>query len=131
MRMYSVIAAIAFLLGSGGATHAAQIVSPPLPTSENTAGACYFRNVGTTPITLQVDTWLNFSPGFISPSFQNCNQAPLPGGRTCVVLVDDLPDDVTFACSAVVSSATNLRGIAEVRQITNGGLRVVVSEELR
>ena len=77
MKRSSIVAAMAFLLGVGGIAHAAQIVSPPLPTATGTSGACYFRNVGTSPISVQVDTLENFSSGFVSPSFQNCNQLPM------------------------------------------------------
>jgi hypothetical protein len=133
MKKHTALAALGFLLGTAGISHAAQtITSAALPTGTNTAGACYIRNVGTSPISLQVEALLNFSTGFISPSFQNCNQAPLPGGRTCVLLVNDLPDDVTFECSAVVSgSVKNLRATAELRQITTSGLKVILAEDLR
>jgi hypothetical protein len=132
MKIYIALAAAAFLWASASFSHAAQtITSPGLPTGTNTAGACYIRNVGATPVSLQVTALLNFSPGFITPSFQNCNDAPLPAGRTCVLLVNDLPDDVAFSCSAVASSAKNLRAAAELRAITSSGLIVLLAEELR
>jgi hypothetical protein len=119
-------------LGITGLSHAATIVSPALPTGTNTGGACYIRNVGTKSVSLQVTALNNFSPGFINPNVNTCNPTPLAAGRTCILLVNDLPDDVTFACSAVVKgSAKNLRGVAEVRAITVGGLKVIVAEDLR
>src|SRR3954470_14807976 len=120
MRRSAVLAAAAALIAAAGVAHAGTIVSPPLWTDVNTRGACYVRNIGTKPITLQVTALDNFSPGFITPSFQNCNNAPLDAGRTCVLLVDDLPDDVTFACSADVSGSTkNIRAQVEVRNVAS------------
>jgi hypothetical protein len=47
MRLSSVVTALALLSGGDGLAHASQIItSPPLQTVENTAGACYIRNVG-------------------------------------------------------------------------------------
>ena len=68
----------------------------------------------------------------VTPSFQNCNDGPLAAGRTCVLLMDSLDDDVTFACSAVLSgSAKDVRGSVEIREITQSGLSVVAADELR
>jgi hypothetical protein len=65
MRLSSVLTALALLSGGAGLAHASQIItSPPLQTVENTAGACYIRNVGTRPITVQISPLVNFTPGF-------------------------------------------------------------------
>jgi hypothetical protein len=128
------ILVVAAVLGSASLAHAAQtIVSPALQTPSNTAGACYFRNIGTTPISLHAQFLENFVPDFLLADFQNCNDAPLAGGRTCVLLVNDLPDDVTFGCSAVVTKGNvkNLRAAAELRAITPSGLQVIAAQELR
>jgi hypothetical protein len=53
-------------------------------------------------------------------------------GRTCVLLVNDLPDDVTFECSAVVSgNPKNVRASAEIRALPPSGAKVILAEELR
>lgn len=131
MKTYATFLAAASLVGITGLSHAGTIASPPLPTGTGTAGACYIRNVGTKPISLQVTALNNFSPGFINPNLNTCNPTPLAAGRTCVLLVNDLPDDVTFACSAVVNgSAKDLRGTVELRDLTNS-LKVLAAEELR
>jgi hypothetical protein len=122
---------IALLVGAGTA-HAASITSGGLPTGVNNRTACYFRNVGKTPIALQAQGLINFSPGFTTPNFQNCNQAPLPAGRTCVLIWDDIADDTAFACTAIVQgNVKNLRATAELRAPVTGGLKVVASSELR
>jgi len=134
MDMKNTLAAIALLLGSASFTHAAQtIVSPALPTPSDTAGACYLRNVGTTPISVKVSVLANFSPGFITPDFQNCNDAPLAPGKTCRLLVNDLPDDVTFECTAQVSgNAKNIRGSAELRLVAaTGEVTVIAAQDMR
>lgn len=135
MKVKIALAAMAALLGSASLTPAAQtIVSPALQTASGTAGACYIRNVGSTPIFLQVTVLENFSPDFITPDFQNCNgEAALAPGKTCVLLVNDLPDDVTFECSATALSGNvrNLRGTAELRLIDRNGLQVLAAQDLR
>lgn len=132
MKLRTALAALAWLAGTAGVSQAATIASLDLPTTTNTAGACYLRNVGTQPIAVELEALLNHTPGFIAPTFQNCNDVPLAAGRTCVLLVDDLPDDVAFACSAVVNgSARNLRGSIEVRAITTAGPKVTLTGDLR
>ena len=131
MRKYAASLAAISVLGTAAISHAGQrIISTSLRTGVDTAGACYIRNVGKTPVPVQVEMYQN--AGFpIIISFQNCNDAPLPAGRTCVVIANDLPDDVTFQCSATATgSAKNLRGNVELRAIP-GGLRVILADELR
>ncbi len=131
MKAYAALAVAVTLSAIAGLAHAGTIVSPPLWTGTNTSGACYVRNVGGHDTSVQVTALLNFTPGFITPSFQNCNDAPLPAGRTCVFLVNDLPDDVTFACSAVIGgSPKNVRATVEVRALSPF-LRVIAAEDLR
>jgi len=124
---------LALVFGIAGVSHAAQtITSPALPTVTNTAAACYLRNVGTRPVSVQLMALTNFTPGITTPSFENCNEAPLAPGKSCVLLMNDLDDDVNFACTAAVSgSARDVRGAVEIRQITAGGLRVVLSADLQ
>ena len=130
MKISAVLTAAAALLGMTGLSHAATIASPLLPTGTGTSGACYIRNVGTKPISLQATISQNVDFPVIV-NFQNCNNAPLAAGRTCVVLVNDLPDDVFFSCSAVVAgSEKNLSGTVEVRDVSPI-LKVLAAEELR
>jgi hypothetical protein len=133
MRLSSVLTALAVLSGGAGLAHASQIItSPALQTVTNTAGACYIRNVGTRPITVQISPLINFTAGFRTPDFEDCNEAPLQPGQTCVLLMNDLDDDVTFACTAVIGgNAKNVRGSIEVRSIIPGGLQTLLADELR
>jgi hypothetical protein len=132
MRKYPALLAAVSLLGTAAVSDAGQrIISTSLRTGVGTAGACYVRNAGKTPVPVQVEMYQN--AGFpIIISFQNCNDVPLAPGRTCVVLANDLPDDVTFQCSVdATGSAKNLRGNVELRAITPSGLRVILADELR
>ena len=133
MRLSSVLTALVVLSGGAGLAHASQIItSPPLQTVENTAGACYIRNVGTRPITVQISPLINFTPGFRTADFEDCNEAPLQPGHTCVLLMNDLDDDVTFACTAVIGgNSKSVRGSIEVRNILQNGLQTIVADELR
>jgi len=141
MKSLAALAAAACLTASAVVAQAATISSPALPTLHatdfeggnlfNTTGACYVRNVGKTPAGVNVKFFQNFGVELAS-SFQNCNQAPLPPGRTCVALINDLPDDVVFSCSATIAgSAKNIRASIEQRGITVNGLEVLLAEELR
>lgn len=132
MRMNAVLLSAACLLATATVSEAGQrIISTSIRTGTGTAGACYVRNVGKAPIPVTVEMYQN--AGFpIIISFQNCNSVPLAPGRTCVVLANDLPDDVTFQCSAeAAGSVKNLRGNVELRSITPSGLRVLLSDEVR
>ena len=138
MRLSSVLTALALLSGGAGLAHASQIItSPPLQTVENTAGACYIRNVGTRPISVQISPLINFTPGFRTADFNNCSNGndglPVQPGHTCVLLMNTLDADVTFACSAVIGgNAKNVRGSIEVRSILpGGGLQTILADELR
>jgi hypothetical protein len=133
VKIQTHLTALALFLGTAGFSHATQtIISAGLPTTTNTSGACYLRNVGTRPVTVELKAMINYSSAFIQPSFENCNDAPLAPGKTCVLLLDDLDDGVAFACSAAVSgSARNVRGSVEVRALTPTGPKVVLSERLR
>ena len=127
-----VLAGLAALLATASlAQAAATLVSPGLPTVSDTSGVCYFRNVGTTPITLTASIIQNFVPDSIDPTSQTCNDAPLAPGRTCVVFAETLPADVTFECSAVVSNAKNLRATAELRRLIGHSFAVIASQELQ
>jgi hypothetical protein len=132
MRTYAALLSAACLLSTAAVADAGQrIISTSIRTGVGTAGACYIRNVGKTPIPVQVEMYQNAGFPMII-NFQNCNDVPLSPGRTCVVITNDLPDDVTFQCSAVATgSAKNLRGNVELRQITSSGLRVLLSDEVR
>ena len=133
MKLGTALTALAFLSGSAGLAHAAQtIASPPMQTVTNTAGACYIRNVSTHPVSVQISPLINFTPNFTTATFEDCNEAPLQPGHTCVLLIDDLDDDVTFACSAVITgNAKNVRGSIEIRSITASGLQTILADELR
>lgn len=130
MKTYAALTVAAFLLGNTGLSHAATIASPAFPTGTDTAGACYVRNVGTTPISVGVTMFENFGTP-LATNTDNCNNTPLAAGRTCVLLVDNLPDDVTVACSAVAGvGVKNLRGTLELRDTLNA-LKVLIAEDLR
>ena len=138
MRLSSVLTALALLSGGAGLAHASQIItSPPLQTANNTAGACYIRNVGTRPITVDISPLINFTAGFRTPDFNNCSNnndgVPLQPGHTCVLLMNTLDADVTFACTAVIGgNAKNVRGSIEVRSILpGGGAQTILADELR
>lgn len=141
MKTPAALAAAACLCIAAAAAQAATISSPALPTLHatdfeggnliNTTGACYVRNVGKGPVAVQVKFSQNFGSD-LPASFQNCNQAPLPPGRTCVALINDLPDDVVFSCSATITgSAKNVRATIEQRGITVNGFEVIAAEDLR
>ena len=133
MKLRTTLTALACLTSGASIAHAAQtIASAPLWTGLSNAGACYIRNVGTRPVSLTVSPLINFTPGFRTFSFENCNEAPLAAGHTCVGLVNALDDDVTFACSAVVNgSAKNVRGNVEIRESITGGQQVIAADEMR
>lgn len=133
MKTKTVLATLIALLASAGAAHAATtLTSAAIPTGVNNNTACYFRNVGTTPISLQAQGLINFLGGFTTPNFENCNEAPLAAGRSCILLWNDIDDDTTFACSVTVKgNAKNLRAAAELRAPVPGGMKVVASSELR
>ena len=132
MTIRTPVSALAILLGIAGYSHAAQtIVSAGLPTDTNTAGACYVRNIGTRPVSVNLTASVNYTAP-VQPGFENCSQEPRDPGRSCVLLVDGLDNSVTFACAAVIGgSAKNVRGNVEVRQITSAGLKVVAAETMR
>ena len=125
---------LAFLISGGvlvafaGTAYAfAQLTSPPLPTSVNTSGACYVRNSGNKTIPVSVSL---FSNNGLIVNFDNCNTGPLGPGKTCVILVNDLPDDSFASCSATAEAVGKLRGTLEIRENTPV-LRVLVSEDLK
>ncbi|HEY8515546.1 MAG TPA: hypothetical protein VIS07_08535 [Candidatus Binatia bacterium] len=141
MKILTRLAAVAALVGTTAVAQAATLSSPMLPTFHATdfvggsmlgnAAACYVRNVGKKPVKLEVKFQQNFGSDLPS-SFQNCNAVPLAPGRTCVALINDLPDDVAFGCTAVVSgSAKNVRASVEFRALTVFGQKVLVAEDLR
>jgi hypothetical protein len=132
MKIRTVLAAAALLVGAAGHSQAATtVVSPALPTGTNTSGACYLRNIGTRNMTVNMTALNNFSPGFIDPIFNSCSGLLKPGW-TCELLVNDLPDDVTFACSAtIVGNASNIRGGIEVRKLTPSGPVTILGGEIR
>jgi hypothetical protein len=98
---WAALTASLVIASTAGIAHAYQLVSSPLPTNTNTSGACYIRNTGTTAVSVLVSL---FSNNGLIVSFDNCNgDGPtIPGslgpGKTCVILVDDLPDDSFVAC---------------------------------
>ena len=131
------LAAIAALLGSATVAPAAQtIVSSAIQTShfpENTA-ACYVRNVGRSPISVQVQFLENFTPGFVTADVDTCNgESPLEPGKSCFLRLNGLPADVTVECAAtaLTGSVKNLRGRAELRFAQRNGETVTGAYDLR
>jgi hypothetical protein len=131
MKTFMAGAIVAIVIGTTGTAHAQvqKIVSPPFPTDVGTDGACYVRNTGTTAIS--VDVTIHSNNGVVV-FFSNCDDGPLAGGRTCVVLAG-LPDSSYAACNATAESVGKLRGTFEVREtpsIVNPALRVLVAGDL-
>jgi hypothetical protein len=127
------IASFAFamsLLDLVGTAHAAELLSSPLWTDAGNAGTCYIRNVGTTPVQVQVRLFSNNSMNIVRDT---CNTGPLGAGKTCVMFSLQLPDDSFVACSAKASNVnvSNLRGNIDIRHFVTGGAKVVVGEDLR
>src|SRR5262245_31794203 len=118
MRIRAPVSTVGCVVAMSGDAHAAPtIASAGRPTSTNTSAACYVPNIGTRPVTVSLTASVNYTAP-VQPSFENCSQTPLDAGHSCVLLVDDLDDDVTFACAAVIGgSAKNVRGNVEIRQI--------------
>jgi hypothetical protein len=118
-----------------GPARAAQLLSPPLWTDVGDAGTCYLRNIGTTPVNVQVTLFSNngIAPGDIV--VDSCNSGPLAAGKTCVIFVQALPDDSWAACSVKTSNinVSKLRGNADLRHLGSHeqGFKVVVGEDLR
>jgi hypothetical protein len=71
-----------------------------------------------------------FSNNGLIVSFDNCNGAPLAAGRTCVILVNDLPDDSSAACSVTADNVSKIRGTLEIRQLSPF-LKTIASQDLR
>lgn len=132
MKTFAALVAAASVLAAAGPALAGQRISTPaLPTEVDNAGACYIRNVGPVPVSLQAHLYQYFGSD-LAPTFDGCNGVPLAPGRTCALLVNDLPDDVVVACAAdAAGSARNLRGTLELRNITPSGLRVLIAADLR
>ncbi len=118
------------LLSLVGTPHAAELLSSPLWTDTSNAGACYIRNIGTTPVRAQVKLFSNNNMSIVRDT---CNAGPLGAGKTCVMFSLQLPDDSFVACSAKASNASvsNLRGNIDIRHLVTGGYKVVVGENLR
>jgi hypothetical protein len=120
-----IVATALCLLGVAGPAGAAQLITSPLWTGVNNSAACYVRNTGTTAVSVTVSLFSN--NGTTAP-FDDCNDGPLAAGRTCVIILDDIPDDSFIACSATAGSVAKLRGAIEIR---NSAVTVVNSEEMR
>ena len=114
-----------------GRAHAAQLLSPPLWTDVGNAGSCYVRNIGTTPVNVQVTLFSNNSFGHID--VDTCNAGPLAAGKTCAVFSLTLPDDSWAACSVKTSNinVSKLRANVEIRHNIGHGYEVILREELR
>lgn len=114
-----------------GPAHAAQLLSPPLWTDVGNAGNCYVRNIGTTPVNVQVTLFSNNGMG--PPNVDTCNTGPLAAGKTCAVFSLTLPDDSWAACSVKTSNinVSKLRGNVEIRHNPAHGYEVILREELR
>ena len=132
MRTYIAVTAFAVFLGLASLAQAAELLSPPLPINARTnvgiTGVCRLWNTGTSPVPVQVSVFSNNDfPGY---DIDNCNQAPLAGGHTCLVLVDRLPDDPYAACKVTASNVSKLRGTFDISEATNEFI-VRVAEDLK
>jgi hypothetical protein len=130
MRTYVAVTAFAVFLGLASLAPAAQLLSAPLPTDTQTSGACRILNTGTGPVAVQVALLSNND--HTGHDIDTCNQAPLAGGHTCLVLVADLPDGSYVACKVTASNMSKLRGTLELAEGFGGfDVRVLAAEELR
>lgn len=129
MKKTFLFAGIAVLAAFVSIAYAAAgtLVSPMLPTSVGTSGACYLRNTGTQAVSISASMFGNNGANI---GFDNCNGQPLGGGKTCVMLSFDLPDDSWVGCGVTTSNAGKVRGTLEIRQI-DPVLKVIVTEDLR
>jgi hypothetical protein len=126
------VAGAAALLTLTVPVHAAQLLSPQLWTGFGNASACVVRNIGVTPVKVQVSLFSNFE---VSPIDDTCNTGLLAPGKTCAVFAQKLADDAWVACSATASTSnlSKLRGTVELRHFGSKeqGFKVVVAEDLR
>jgi hypothetical protein len=132
MKTHAILTAV-ILVGMAALSHAATIASPPLLSGQVAdAAACYVRNVGPKPVTLQVKI-VNAADDLQPASLNTCNPSPLAPGVTCVVLAPSLSTTNTaFSCIAVASgSKRNLRGTMELRDSSASGLTVLIAADLR
>jgi hypothetical protein len=129
MKKTVLFTGIAVAAGLAGVAYAASntLLSPMLPTSVGTSGACYIRNIGTKPISVSASMFGNNGANI---GFDNCNGALLGGGQTCAMLSFDLPDDSYVGCGVTTSNPGKVRGTLEIRQI-DPILRTLVAEDLR
>ena len=129
MKKTVLFAGVAIVGALVSAAYAASgtLISPMLPTSVGTSGACYIRNTGAKPISLSASM---FGNNGANVGFDNCNGAPLAGGQTCAMLSFDLPDDSYVGCGVTSSNPGKTRATLEIRQI-DPILKVIVSEDLR
>lgn len=131
IRIASFAGAVSLLSLVGPAHAQPQLISPPLWTDQGNAGACYVRNIGTTPFPVKVILFSN-NGGDIG-DIDTCKTGPLGAGKTCLVRATTLPDDSWAVCSVQASNinVSKLRGNMDIRHSVAGGARVVVGEDLR
>jgi hypothetical protein len=100
----------------------APVLTTGIPHADQ--AACYVRNIGTKPLEVSVQF-----VGSSTTAFDNCNTGPLDPGRTCVLLKDG--PMLLAECRATASGSTKkLRGTAELRLSTAGGLVVWDARDL-
>jgi hypothetical protein len=131
MNTFVKLTVLAVLMGVAGAAHAAELVSPTLPThvretNITTYGACWVFNSGTGPVAVTVSVFANNG---VVTDIDTCSGQPLAGGRTCLVTAY-LPDDSYAACEVAASNVSKLRGTFELSQVDNF-YRVFLAEDLR
>jgi hypothetical protein len=135
MRKFTALVTAGILVPFAGVAYAAQLISPPLWSEINNSATCYVRNTGVSPVSIQVKIYSNFGPDNpLTPVFQNCNNAPLPAGKTCAVHVSasGLPDSSSVGCMVTGDALGKIRGTLEIREATPGlPFRVTVAEDLR
>jgi hypothetical protein len=131
MRTASFAGAVS-MLSLIGPAHA-QLFSPPLWTDVGNAGACYVRNIGTTPFQVRVKLFSNNALDGTIVDVDTCNTGPLGAGKTCVIFSLHLPDASWAACSARASGSnvSKLRANIDIRHFVTGGAKVVIDEDLR
>jgi hypothetical protein len=122
MRTSIALTAIACVLGTAGASHAAHLASPSIYGAvTQRAAACTIGNTGPTPVSVTVH--IVDESGNVVPSASSCN-TPVEAGFVCSVFANNIPNAVAFACTADVSgSAKHIRASLTLRDVNGVPLR--------
>ncbi|HZR84297.1 MAG TPA: hypothetical protein VFD92_24580 [Candidatus Binatia bacterium] len=123
MRASIVLTAIAFLLGTAAASHAAKLSSAAIYGSiaQRQAG-CTIGNGGPTPVS--VDAHIYDESGNIVPASSSCN-GPVEAGFICQVFAN-IANGVAYACSVdIAGSAKFIRANLTLRDANEVPVRSI------